>query len=88
MTLTVSWAARWSSYPGAGTCCGTTTLRLLWCILTGTRPSSAVYADNIENAANELESGVLGVPVEGRRFTDPAPVPETGLVDAGPAFPD
>ena len=50
---------------------------------------TAVYTDNIENAANEQASGVLEAPVRGRRSADPAPIPESGpFVNAAPVLPD
>ena len=47
----------------------------------------AVYMDNIGDA-DEQATGVLEVPARGRRSSDNAPGPESGFVNAAPAFPD
>ena len=47
----------------------------------------AVYTDNIDDA-DQQATGVLEVPVRGRNSTGPADAPETGFVNAAPAFPD
>ena len=47
----------------------------------------AVYMDNIGDA-DEQATGVLEVPARGRRSSENAPAPESGFVNAAPAFPD